>query len=118
VAAGRLAALRRVAGNARRLECVDVGFVLVDVGFMTKVAREVAREEASTGLRGDGSSEECGARWPFTFTFTFTAGDGSSEASPGSSAFVETSPASEVGELACGMWSEVAIGACLELSMV
>jgi hypothetical protein len=99
---------------------VDVGFVLVDVGFMTKVAREVAREEASAGLRGDGSSEECGARWPFTFTFTFTftAGDGSSEASPGSSAFDETVPASEVGELAGGMWSEVAIGACLELSMV
>jgi hypothetical protein len=95
---------------------VDVGFVLVDVGFMTKVAREVAREEASAGLRGDGSTEECGARWPFTFTFT--AGDGSSEASPGSSAFDETVPASEVGELAGGMWSEVAIGACLELSMV
>ena len=99
VASGRLAALRRVAGNARRLECVDVGFVLVDVGFITKVAREEAREEASAGLRGDGSSEECGARWPFTFT----AGDGSSEASPGSSAFDETVPASEVGELAGGM---------------
>ena len=47
VAAGRLAALRRVAGNARRLGCVAVG-------FMSRVARD---EVAPTGLRGDGSSE-------------------------------------------------------------
>ena len=107
VAAGRLAALRRVAGNARRLGCVDVG-------FMSRVAREEARDEAApfgaVGFMSRVARDEVAP--------TGLRGDGSSEARPGSSVFDETVEASEVSELAGGMWGEVAVGARLELSMV
>lgn len=107
VAAGRLAALRRVAGNARRLGCVDVG-------FMSRVAREEARDEAApfgaVGFMSRVARDEVAP--------TGLRGDGSSEARPGSSVFDETVEASEVSVLAGGMWGEVAVGARLELSMV